>query len=138
MDLDTRKAHFKWSIAGESRSRQSNLLALAANNALLADPGDRWDLDPMLLGVPNGVVDLHTGLLRPGSPEDRITVDFLAPYDPDATCPLWDRVMEEVFAGDQDLISYMDRAFGYSLTRGLLSMPTVLPWSRSQRQGHPR
>ena len=41
----------------------------------------------------------------------------LAPvvYDPDAACPTWDRFLADVF-GDDELIGFVRRAAGYSLT----------------------
>jgi putative DNA primase/helicase len=38
------------------------------------------------------------------------------PYDPDATCPRWDRFLCEVFGADDALVGFVQRAVGYSLT----------------------
>src|SRR5207253_8658574 len=42
----------------------------------------------------------------------------LAPvtYDPDATCPTWERFLAEVFAGDASMVAFLQRAFGWSLS----------------------
>jgi putative DNA primase/helicase len=37
-------------------------------------------------------------------------------FDPLAECPRWERFLSEVFAGDQELIDFIHRAVGYSLT----------------------
>jgi putative DNA primase/helicase len=37
-------------------------------------------------------------------------------FDPSAPCPRWIRFLDEVFAGDRDLIGFVQRAVGYSLT----------------------
>jgi putative DNA primase/helicase len=37
-------------------------------------------------------------------------------YDPRATCPRWDKFMLDVMGGDAELVSYIQRAVGYSLT----------------------
>lgn len=115
-DTDVRQRHNKWAMAGESRKRQVNMLALAQNFPPLADPGDNWDADPWLLCVRNGVVDLRTGTLRAGRPADRITMCASVAFDPEATCPLWDDTVSHIFAGDHELITYIDRFLGYSLT----------------------
>lgn len=115
-DSELRLKHIKWAFAGEARWRQLNLLALAENYHPIADVGNQWDLHPWLLGVQNGVVDLRDGQLRTGSPEDRITMQANAAYNPAATCPLWDRTINEIFDGDEALIAYVDRFIGYSLT----------------------
>ncbi len=115
-DSGDRKKHFKWALQGESRSRIQNMLALAQSMPPIRDSGDNWDSNPWKLGVENGVVNLRTGGMRKGRPEDRITMSTRAPYDPAATCPLWERTVSEIFGGDWALIDYVQRALGYSLT----------------------
>lgn len=110
------KERLKWSAGGESRSRRTNLVALAQSVEQLADSGANWDLDPWTLCVPNGIIDLRTGELRPGRPEDRITMQAPHPYDPNARAPLWESTLEEIFAGEPDKLSYVQRALGYSCT----------------------
>jgi putative DNA primase/helicase len=67
--------------------RLDAVLALAKAEPSIADSGEGWDADPWLLGVANGVVDLRTGAVREGRPEDRITMHSPIPYDPEAQCP---------------------------------------------------
>lgn len=114
-DPDARSRAAKWAIASESRARLDALLSLAQAEAVIADAGDGWDRDLMLLGVPNGVIDLRTGALRPGRREDRITMGGNVPYDPAATCPRWERFHAEVFV-DPAVVGFVHRAIGYSLT----------------------
>jgi P4 family phage/plasmid primase-like protien len=110
------KERLKWAAGGESRKRQANLLALAQSIKPVADSGDSWDLDPWLLGAPNGVIDLRTGTLRFGQPDDRITMRVRVPFDASARCPLFDTTVFEIFEGNRELIEYIDRYIGYSLT----------------------
>lgn len=63
----------RWARLTESRQRIEATLALARVEFPISDKGEGWNADPLLLGVPNGVVDLLTGTLRDGKPEDRIT-----------------------------------------------------------------
>jgi len=113
---EKRKEQRKWAVASESRQRLEATLALAQSAPPLADPGDRWDTDPLLLGVRNGVLDLRTGKLRNGRPEDRVTMQAGADFDPDAECPRFDRFLLEVFQEDADLVDFVHRALGYTLT----------------------
>ena len=92
------------------------MLAIARSVLPIADAGDNWDTDPWLLGVPNGVVDLRSGTLRLGRPDDRISMQAVAPFDADAMCPWWDATVSEIFCGDVELVAYVDRFVGYSLT----------------------
>lgn len=115
-DADEKKKYLKWAFAGESRKRITNTLALAQSLPPIADAGDGWDPDPMLLGVPNGVIDLRTGLLRPALPSDRVTLRARTPFDPAATCPLWERTLLEIHGNDAEMVAFMQRAYGYSIS----------------------
>jgi putative DNA primase/helicase len=115
-DQKAREAEIKWSLGSESRSRLDAMLFQAQSEKPLADSGNGWDADGMLLGVANGVVDLRTGDLRDGEQADRITMHVDVAYDPSAECPRWQRFLEEVFMGDQVLIDYVHYAVGYSVS----------------------
>jgi putative DNA primase/helicase len=115
-DLRERADEARFAIGSENRARLDAMLLAAQSEPPIADGGAHWDADPWLLGVSNGVVDLRTGTLRAGSPDDRITLHTEVAFEPGARCPRWERFLDEVFAGDEDLIGYIARAMGYSLT----------------------
>ena len=115
-DSDRRSKAAKWTFAGESRKRLTNMQVLARSVPPIADTGENWDMNPWLLGVPNGVVDLQTGKLRDGRPDDRISMQTGAPFHPNALCPIWDRTVADIFDNDAALIAYFDRFVGYSVT----------------------
>jgi putative DNA primase/helicase len=56
-----------------SRSFINNVEKLARTDPRIAVMGDVWDRDPLLVGTPNGTVDLGTGELRVSRSEDMIT-----------------------------------------------------------------
>lgn len=105
-----------WAMKSESRSRLEALLSLARNEHPLADAGDKWDANPMLIGVENGVVDLRTGELRAGRQEDRITRHMPVAYDSKATCPLWKKFLGRVMNGDPVMVRHLQRLAGMWLT----------------------
>ncbi|OFW66504.1 MAG: hypothetical protein A2Y74_09555 [Actinobacteria bacterium RBG_13_63_9] len=115
-DLDERKRESTFAIGSENRQRLDAMLAQAQAEAPISDAGDNWDADRWLLGVANGVVDLRTCEPRDGLREDRITLHSDVPLDPEARCPRWERFLEEVFGEDRELIGFIARAVGYSLT----------------------
>jgi putative DNA primase/helicase len=115
-DAKQRKVHTDWAMGSESRQRTDAALYMARPMRPIADRGDGWDEDPWLLGVANGVVDLRTGLLVEGAPEQKITRHLEVPYQANAECRIWQRFLNEVFAGDDDLVGFVWRAAGYSLT----------------------
>ena len=107
---------FKHGKALESVAKQKAMLEAAQSNIALSNRGQQWDMNPQLLGVANGVIDLATGELRPGRPTDLITMATDLTYQPDATCPRWEQYLREVFMDREDIIDFIHRAVGYSLT----------------------
>jgi putative DNA primase/helicase len=75
---------------------------------------DQWDADPWLLNTPGGVIDLRSGEIRAHQPGDYMTK--MAAVEPHAACPLWRNFLNRIFAGDAELISYVQRVAGYTLT----------------------
>jgi P4 family phage/plasmid primase-like protien len=76
---------------------------------------DDFDRDTMLIGTPGGTVDLRTGTIRPARREDLITRQTsIAPAR--GKPALWLRFLDDVFAGDAEMIAFMQRAAGYALT----------------------
>lgn len=95
-------------------SRINNVLTLAQE--LLPIDSSKWDADPWLLGVPNGVLDLRTGQLRAGKPEDYIRT--VAPTEwrgLDEPAPRWERFVSEVLSDEQDRAAFLQRLLGYAL-----------------------
>lgn len=69
-----------------------------------------------LLNVANGIVDLRTGQLLEHDRSLMITKLSPIAYDPEATCPTWERFVSEIFGHDADLVAWIQRAVGYTLT----------------------
>jgi putative DNA primase/helicase len=115
-DLKQREAEARWAISSESRQKIDAALKLARSEEGIADVGTDWNRDPMLMAVPNGVIDLRTGILRQGKPEDRINLHSPIPYDPQARCHRWHVFLREIFEGDSEIIDYVQRRAGYSAT----------------------
>jgi putative DNA primase/helicase len=115
-DDHEREQQVKWAVHSESRYGLQAVLSLAQAEASLADDGAGWDGDPWLLGARNGVVDLRTGALRHGKPTDRITLNTTVAFDPLARCERWMQFLNQIFLGDAELVAFVQRAVGYSLT----------------------
>jgi len=94
----------------------SGVEKLARVDPRIAATSERWDQDPFLLGTPEGAVDLRTGRLKASDPADGIT--RLAAVAPRAgmACLVWQRFLSETFAGDAELIRFIQQWFGYCLT----------------------
>lgn len=107
----------KFAKQSENRHNRNNMIADAASHPgiAVADP-EEFDKDHWLLNVENGTIDLKTGELRPHQRGDMITKMAGTYYDPDAECPRWEQFLREVMNDDEELIQYLQKAIGYSLT----------------------
>ncbi|MHB8234313.1 MAG: DNA primase family protein [Solirubrobacteraceae bacterium] len=115
-DSDERKAIVKWATVSESEPRLRATVALAASEQAVVARANELDAHPMLLNVANGTLDLSTGRLRAFERNDLITLQTAVAFEPDASCPRWERFVAEIFAGDVELIAFMQRLVGYCLT----------------------
>ena len=79
-------------------------------------PSD-FDSSPYLVGFSDGnCFDLSKCEARKTERKDYLTKSVNATYDPDATCPLWDKSMIEWCRGDKELVRFLQVWCGYSLS----------------------
>lgn len=76
----------------------------------------QMDAHNHLLNTPNGVLRLRTGALEDHAPELYLSKMTLCEYTDKSDCPRWESFLEDIFGGDQELIHYIQKAIGYSLT----------------------
>lgn len=111
-----------------SEKGRVNCLKFCHTNPInpLALEGEEFDNKPWLFACENGVLDLKTGWLRDGRPED-----YLIKASPvkwkgiDTPAPIWEKTLNEIFQEDGNVVAYLARLFGYCLT-GLTDLH-VLP-----------
>jgi putative DNA primase/helicase len=77
---------------------------------------EELDAHKDLFNCANGTIDLTTGELRPFDRADKLTRISAVEYTDHADCPRWLAFLNEILGGDEDLIRYMQKAIGYSLT----------------------
>lgn len=117
---DPRKEQFsamlQWVLKSLDAKRLKPMIELAQSEpGIPIVPGD-MDRDQWLLNVKNGTIDLRTGALLPHRQEDLITRVCGVEYDRHAACPTWERCLHQWQGGNEDMIGYLQRAAGYSLT----------------------
>ena len=108
----------EWLLKLASRLEGTNkrgTMLLAARHKVVVHHSD-LDKGHFLLNASNGTVDLSTGKLRPHTRADLLTHDVEIPFNPAAVAPVWLQFLESTFAGDAELIAFVQRAVGYSLT----------------------
>jgi len=87
---------------------------LARSDRRLAATISQWDARPWLLNTPDGTIDLRTGKLGEHRQDDYSTK--LTAVSPEGTCPQWLDFLNRIFAGNSELIDYVQRVAGYALT----------------------
>lgn len=111
---DGKEAHF--AVNSGNLPRLKAIISLAQTKYPLNDPSIIWNRDPMLLAVGNGVVDLRSGTFRAINRNDYISYGIDTYYNPNASCPRWLQFLTEITCGNEDLIDFLKRSVGYSMT----------------------
>lgn len=104
---------------GSTRKR-NDAGTLAGDEGGLSDAGDRWDAIPCKIPVANGVVEISgdgAELDELGNPDDRLVLGSQTPFDETAECPAFKSAVHAMFAGDKDVILYVQKFFGYAILR---------------------
>lgn len=116
---------FKWATESESAGCVESSLKMAAPS--LACHAKDLDTNPLLLGLPAGVLELGTGKHRGHRQEDRITKVAGCDFDPNATAPTWARFIAEIMGDDTALVEYVQTLAGYALSgqRGQHLLPIL-------------
>lgn len=103
-------------LRGDKR-RNACLKFAYTNDHPLAVKGEEFDDKPLLFPCANGVIDLETGILNPGRPDDYLSlaspISFLGI---DTPAPLWEKTLLEILSENKELVDYLQRLFGYCLT----------------------
>ncbi|HKS27869.1 MAG TPA: phage/plasmid primase, P4 family [Pyrinomonadaceae bacterium] len=115
-DLDARKRLSHWGLTSENIIRINALLQMAQVLEPFSTTIEQYDANPLLATTQNGTLDLRDGIFRESHPEDYLTKQLGATYDSNATCPRWQKFLDEIFNEDRELIEYIQKAVGYSLT----------------------
>jgi putative DNA primase/helicase len=88
-----------------------------ANREAIAIAGDEIDREPWLLPVANGVLDLRSGLLKPGVPGDYLVLASPVEWRGiDEPCPTWEAALLAIMNDDPEMVAYLRRLFGYAIT----------------------
>lgn len=103
--------HMKSSRSNKSKNAMLN--EVMHHVPILPSQLDRYKA---ALNTPGGVIDLKSGALAPHDPKNYFTKITAVEYSENADCPRWTAFLDDIFGGDKDLIRYVQKAVGYSLT----------------------
>lgn len=81
-------------------------------------PAEREEFDrhKFLFNVENGIINLKDAKLQQHDREFKLSKITNVIFDEKAECPTWINFLNQIFKNDAELIDYMQRLVGYSLT----------------------
>ncbi|GHV14734.1 hypothetical protein FACS189491_11370 [Spirochaetia bacterium] len=106
----------KHATQSESARRRKAFIEVASWIPDLNVKTDCLDINPWLLNVGNGTIDLRTGEMREHRQEDMITKIAHVAYDRKADCPIWRNFLMEIMDYSAELIRFIQTAAGWAIT----------------------
>lgn len=113
-DLKERRKLTTHSLNSESNSRINAMISLAQSEVPITE--DKLNTHKYKINVKNGTLDLATRQLTPFNKEDYITKMANVKYVPDAPCHKFMEFLNLVFDNNQNIIEFLQKALGISLT----------------------
>jgi putative DNA primase/helicase len=105
-----------FALCSESKKGLTNTEFVSRSAFELAANINEFDQDLWLFNAANGTVDLRSFEFREHRQADMITHISPVDYDADAKCPLWLEFLDDIMAGNQELVGFLQRAAGISST----------------------
>lgn len=120
---------------------QENILTMTQRmyDPMLVLPED-FDTKPYLLACPNGVIDLRTGDLTNGNPQDYLLQCCATSYNDslikdENPCPETQAFLLRSMSGDAELVKFLWRLLGYGLIRERKDHIFTIFWGEHGRNG---
>jgi putative DNA primase/helicase len=106
-----------WQTHTLSHGGVNNAIRLASSDARVVVRVADLDAGGYQLNTPSGIVDLRIGTTSTQTPADLVTKITAYPVaTPGTPHPRWTAFLTETFGGDRELIGYVQRLLGLSLT----------------------
>lgn len=111
---ELKKSIKKYVLRSESDGKIKAMInqAMTQNSLIITET----DKDNFLLNIKNGTLNLKTGLLEKHDRRNFCTKLVNVEYDPKMKCPNWTEFINKIFLGDAELINYIQKSIGYSMT----------------------
>ena len=103
-------------VASQQAKAIRAMMELARSQVGIPILPEAFDRDPLLFNHSGGTLELSSGNNRRHAPADLITRQSPVMYDPYTEPTDFLRFLDEIFAGDAELIGYIQRLCGYCLT----------------------
>lgn len=110
------KALKSFATKSQNIKAYESMLALATHKPAFCIDASIFDRDIWSLGLINGLLDLRTGVLRDYRPNDYVTKSGGVAFVETATCPQWEAFLLKSFNHDTEMVNYLARVIGYTLS----------------------
>ena len=100
----------------DSRNHNKKVNMMKECEHLLPVTNETFDNDFNLFNVQNGFINLIKGQLSEHERSNYFTKISNVEYTDKADCPKWDEFLDDIFLGNQELVRFIKRAVGYSLS----------------------
>lgn len=115
-DEKDRKAFIDHARRSEGNNRVEAMISMAKSEKNIPVIPGEFDNDNLLFNCQNGIIDLCTGKLLQHDKKYLMSKICPVSFDPNAKSELWENFLMETTQEDTQLIKYLQRAVGYSLT----------------------
>lgn len=113
-EIDLQNRLLKQSLKLQFLLARENLLELA--KCKIIKPINELDSNDDLINLQNGTFDLKLTILKPHNSTDYLTKICDYDYVQHAKCDLWETFLNRIFSNDKDLIRFIQKSVGYTLT----------------------
>jgi len=127
-DRGRRRQLVWWAMQSESAARLGAMVKLAQTEQKVVAVPEQFDAKPWLYNCRNYTIDLRSGEARKHRRSDMLTSAVNFDYDPLTECPTWLGFLYTITNGNQNLIDFLQRAIGYSLTGDVSEQVMFIAW----------
>ncbi|MCR5764912.1 MAG: DUF5906 domain-containing protein [Treponema sp.] len=127
-DIYLRTAFEKHLIKSESYRRIISLIGVIKMSNQIKVSDENLDKDDYFFNVSNFTIDLKNNELLAPDSSMLITKKSRFIYEKDAKCPTWNMFLMQIFNNDYELIRFVQKAMGYSLSGDISEQCLFILW----------
>ncbi len=115
---DQHRQLLRWRNNCGSNNRISALEKLVKNHTDFHKTLEQLNTHRTIIGMPNGLCNLQSGLISADSPDHLITMHTRYDVDKQSDCPRWKKFISEIMNHDAELSRFIQKLAGYALYGG--------------------
>lgn len=131
--VDEDKARKAWQkFIKSERSRASKVNMVNEIKHLVSVLHSQWDKEKMMLNTPSGYIDLTNGTLHDHDYKKMFTQETGVDFTEKVDCPQWLEFLDQTFNHDKEVIHFVQKAVGYSLTGSNSEQVMFIPYGNGR------